>query len=195
MPKNQKNTLISYILFYSGFMLIILSLLTIVIYTIPFKNYQGNIIHLLCFIIMIVGIILPHIGMNYNLYLWAGYGKYDHFLRLARTQNHTGLIQGIPNNSFSEFNIKNIETKNNIKLVEVEKGIFCGNVENKTIKFDMKWWIRKEYYIYEIILTMLQCEIINSKNIPYKSILKSNTSITDYLTLDIERLNNKRRKK
>ena len=44
----QRNTLISYILFYGGFFLSFASIAIIIIYTIVFGNYEGDYVHLLC---------------------------------------------------------------------------------------------------------------------------------------------------
>lgn len=51
-----KNTLISYLLYYGGFILVIFGVLFIIIYTILFNNYVCHFYHLIMFILAIIGI-------------------------------------------------------------------------------------------------------------------------------------------
>lgn len=65
-----KNTLISYLLYYGGFILVIFAVLFIIIYTILFNNYVCHFYHLIMFILAIIGINFSQFANKFNLYYY-----------------------------------------------------------------------------------------------------------------------------
>ena len=86
---------------------------------------------------------------------------------------HSGLIEGVPNNHKNQFTIKKQQllNVNEIFLYENEKGVFCTSDGLLNLKFDMRYWLKKKYYIYEYILTCLQLEY--SKKLYKKAYIKN----------------------
>lgn len=168
----QRNTLISYILFYGGFFLIFTSIAIILIYTLVFKNYEGDYVHLLCFIFCLIGIVLPFFASDFNLYYYFAMYKPEYKLMKAfRNNSNKGFIQGVPNNSCFEFLVLDIVNCTQLKLIN-EKGIYKGNYNGQSIRLDMQGWIFKNKYIYELIQSYFVIQYLKKNKLPLKYIYK-----------------------
>lgn len=167
----QRNVLISYLLYYGGFFISILSIVIILIYSILFNHHEVDIIHLLCFIAIICGIIFPNFASRFNLYFYFGarYPGYKTMKSFCIDENR-GFIQGVPNNKASEFLKRNMFDLKAITLYK-ENGIYFDI--NKNISIDMKGWLLKDKYVYELIETFYKVEYINKNKLDCKKIYKS----------------------
>ena len=153
--------MISYLLFYGGFFLALSSIITALIYTLGFNNYDVNVIHWICFGSLIFGIISPFFASYFNLYYYFSMYRPEYKLHKAlRANPTTGFIQGVPNNNYSEFvAIKYVYGKT--LILEYNDGVYTGKLDAKDIVIDMQGWILKDVYVYELIETMLKLEYIN----------------------------------
>lgn len=168
----QRNTLISYILFYGGFFLIFTSITIILIYTLVFKNYEGDYVHLLCFIFCLIGIVLPFFASDFNLYYYfAMYRPEYKMMKAFRNNSNKGFIQGVPNNNCFEFLALDIINCTQLELIN-EKGIYKGNYNGQSIKLDMKGWIFKNKYVYELIQSYFVIQYLKKHKLPLKYIYK-----------------------
>lgn len=170
--KKQRNTLISYILFYGGFFLIFTSITIILIYTLVFKNYEGDYVHLLCFIFCLIGIVMPFFASNFNLYYYFAMYKPEYkMMKAFRNNSNKGFIQGVPNNNCFEFLALDIINCTQLELIN-EKGIYKGNYNGQSIKLDMKGWIFKNKYVYELIQSYFVIQYLKKHKLPLKYIYK-----------------------
>ncbi len=192
MKKNQKYCFISHVLVFGGISISLLSILFLLIHCIVFKNYEANYVHLIFFVIMVIGIIIPFHAPSYNPMYHIGYYTYPE-MKLLRSKN--GLIEGVPNNCYDEFRFtfKKQFNQNRIEIVEVDQGIYEGTINEKTIRFDMKNWIRKRYYIYEYFMTKLQLET-NDKKTKQGFLMDNTFSRQSELILIIKNNKNKSKK-
>lgn len=175
MIKKQKNTLISYLLYYGGFMLVIFAVLFVIIYTIPFNNYVCDVFHLIMLILAIVGIILPQFAGKFNLYYYFVMAHPNYKLKKSlRLNPDYGFVQGVPVNAFSEFNFNFITEDNKLVLTKKE-GVYYGVYNSKNIILDMRGWICKDKYVFEFLHTFFRLQFIKkkkmSKKYSYKTIL------------------------
>ena len=175
MTKKQKNTLISYLLYYGGFVLMIFAVFFIIIYTIFFNNYECNVIHLIMFILVIVGIILPPFAEKFNLYYYFVMSHPNYKLKKAlRLNPDYGFVQGVPVNDFSEFNLS-FTTEDNKLVLTKKKGIYYGVYNSKNIILNMRGWICKDKYVFEFLHTFFRLQFIKKKKMSkeylYKTIL------------------------
>jgi len=176
--KKQKNTLISYLLFYGGFLLSITSIIVIIIYTIVSENYFGNFVHIILFILIIIGVITPEFASYFNLYFYiALYNPNYKVEKALRVEHDKGFIQGVPNNKFEEYNIIN-RIDDGIITLEYKNGVFVGNYKEKLVTIDMKGWIFKKKYVFELLHTSLRINYVNRRKLSlkytYKNIIDSN---------------------
>lgn len=188
MSKHQKRILITNVCVSSGIILAVLgvALMNIFGFCISDGNLSGKLI-LLAFILMIIGFILLIIATRTNskYAIYAGYirSKFGPPLREYYAS------AGVPNNAFLEFDIfisKNLPEV--LYAQEIAKGVYEINIDQKKYTFDMRGWILKEYYIYEIILTKIQIKFMLKKNI--KSLCKSlHISEINNLKIEFIRLN------
>lgn len=170
--KKQRNTLISYILFYGGFFLIFTSITIIIIYTLVFKNYEGDYVHLLCFIFCLIGIVMPFFASDFNLYYYFAMYKPEYkMMKAFRNNSNKGFIQGVPNNNCFEFLALDIINCTQLELIN-EKGIYKGNYNGQSIKLDMKGWIFKNKYVYELIQSYFVIQYLKKHKLPLKYIYK-----------------------
>lgn len=170
--KKQRNTLISYILFYGGFFLIFTSITIILIYTLVFKNYEGDYVHLLCFIFCLIGIVMPFFASDFNLYYYFAMYKPEYkMMKAFRNNSNKGFIQGVPNNNCFEFLVLDIINCTQLELIN-EKGIYKGNYNGQSIKLDMKGWIFKNKYVYELIQSYFVIQYLKKHKLPLKYIYK-----------------------
>lgn len=170
--KKQRNTLISYILFYGGFFLIFTSITIILIYTLVFKNYEGDYVHLLCFIFCLIGIVMPFFASDFNLYYYFAMYKPEYkMMKAFRNNSNKGFIQGVPNNNCFEFLALDIINCTQLELIN-EKGIYKGNYNGQSIKLDMKGWIFKNKYVYELIQSYFVIQYLKKHKLPLKYIYK-----------------------
>lgn len=176
--KKQRNVLISYLLYYGGFVLSIISIVVILIYTITFGNHEGDYIHLICFLGMMLGITTPFFASRFNIYYY--FSLHNPNYELVKELNcslEVGFIQGVPNNDCSEFLNPNIM---NVKKIELTKqdGIFLGMCNGENIKIDMRGWILKDRYVYELFQTYYIVQYIKKNKMPldmiYKTIISDN---------------------
>lgn len=166
--KKQKNTLISYLLFYGGFLVFINSIIAIMIYTIVFENYVVNFVHIILFILIIIGVITPLFASDFNLFFYFTLYNPDYKLRRRLlVDSNKGFIQGVPNNKFKDFNIiKKIVS--GIITLDYNDGVFIGECEDNSITIDMNGWIFKKKYLFELIHTSLKINYVNSRRLPLK---------------------------
>lgn len=166
--KKQKNTLISYLLFYGGFLVSINSIIVIIIYTIVFENYVGNFVHIMLFILIIIGVITPLFASDFNLFFYFTLHNPDYKLkRQLLVDSNKGFIQGVPNNKFKDFNIIE-KIVSGIITLEYNDGVFIGEYEDNSITIDMNGWIFKKKYLFELIHTSLKINYVNSRRLPLK---------------------------
>lgn len=168
----QRNTLISYILFYGGFFLIFTSIAIIIIYALVFENYEGDYVHLLCFIFCLIGLVMPFFASDFNLYYYFAMYKPEYKLMKAfRNNSNKGFIQGVSNNSCFEFLVLDIVNCTQLKLIN-EKGIYKGNYNGQSIRLDMQGWIFKNKYVYELIQSYFVIQYLKKHKLPLKYIYK-----------------------
>lgn len=173
MTKKQKNTLISYLLYYGGFILAFLAIIFVIIYTIFFNNYVCNVFHLIMFILLIAGIILPQFAGDFNLYYYFVMHHPDYKLTKAlRLDQDYGFVQGVPVNAFSEFNF-NFITESNKLILSKKDGVYYGVYNSNTIKIDMRGWICKDKYVFEFLHTFFRLQFIKKKKMPLKYVYKT----------------------
>lgn len=168
MKENQKKILKGYIILFVGFILSLSSILFIIIYTNVLQNHLGSVPIILFLIFIFLGILLITISPCYNIMLMHNFNFFIH--PAISTGSTKWFIQGVPNNSFNEFNLNFNQIKNLEELIikEVDKGIYISKINNREIKFDMVGWLRKRYYIYEYLMTIIQ--INSNRNIVKKNI-------------------------
>ena len=168
----QRNTLISYILFYGGFFLSFASIAIIIIYTLVFGNYEGDYVHLLCFIFCLIGIVMPFFASNFNLYYYFAMYKPEYkMMKAFRNSSNKGFIQGVPNNNCFEFLALDIINCTQLELIN-EKGIYKGNYNGQSIRLDMQGWIFKNKYVYELIQSYFVIQYLKKHKLPLKYIYK-----------------------
>ena len=168
----QRNTLISYILFYGGFFLSFASIAIIIIYTLVFGNYEGDYVHLLCFIFCLIGIVMPFFASNFNLYYYFAMYKPEYkMMKAFRNNSNKGFIQGVPNNNCFEFLALDIINCTQLELIN-EKGIYKGNYDGQSIRLDMQGWIFKNKYVYELIQSYFVIQYLKKHKLPLKYIYK-----------------------
>ncbi len=168
----QRNTLISYILFYGGFFLSFASIAIIIIYTLVFGNYEGDYVHLLCFIFCLIGIVMPFFASNFNLYYYFAMYKPEYkMMKAFRNNSNKGFIQGVPNNNCFEFLALDIINCTQLELIN-EKGIYKGNYNGQSIRLDMQGWIFKNKYVYELIQSYFVIQYLKKHKLPLKYIYK-----------------------
>lgn len=168
----QRNTLISYILFYGGFFLSFASIAIIIIYTLVFENYEGDYVHLLCFIFCLIGIVMPFFASNFNLYYYFAMYKPEYkMMKAFRNNSNKGFIQGVPNNNCFEFLALDIINCTQLELIN-EKGIYKGNYNGQSIRLDMQGWIFKNKYVYELIQSYFVIQYLKKHKLPLKYIYK-----------------------
>jgi hypothetical protein len=173
MTKKQKNTLISYILYYGGFIMVFFAMLFIIIYTILFNNYVCDVFHLIMFILLIVGIILPQFAGKFNLYYYFAMSHPNYKLKKSlRLNPNLGFIQGVPVNSFYEFNTNFLTEEKKLVLIE-KNGLYCGVYNSKKIILDMRGWICKDKYVFELLQTFYRLQFIKKKKMSKKYIYKT----------------------
>ena len=180
--KKQKNVLISYFLFYGGFLLSILSICVVLIYSLLFGNTKGDIIHIISFIVLIIGIILPYFASDFNLYFYFSSHKPEYFLhKCLRVNDDRGFIQGVPNNNYKEFLCPGITNCTSLELYNCD-GIFTGKHNNQSIRIDMRGWILKNKYVYELFQTYYIINYLKEHKIPLKNISKkiNNKNINEF---------------
>lgn len=175
--KKQRNVLISYLLYYGGFLLLIISLILILIYTKVFENYVVDFINLLLVILAIIGSILPLFASGFNLIFYYGYNPNYKLAKALRVDHDKGFIQGVPNNKFEEYKIIN-RIDDGIITLEYKNGVFVGNYKEELVTIDMNGWIFKKKYIFELLHTSLRINYVNRRKLSlkytYKTIIDSN---------------------
>ena len=161
MKENQKIILKAYIICFSGLLLSLSSLVFIPIYANVLKNPFGDFPVIILIILIFVGVFLIQLSSKYNILLISDFRMFIH--PAITTGNNKWFIQGVPNNNYSEFALKfsQLNKLNEINIKEIKNGIYELTLNDKIVKFDMQGWIRKEYYIYEYILTIFQLTTIN----------------------------------
>ena len=161
MKENQKIILKAYIICFSGLLLSLSSLVFIPIYANILKNPFGDFPVIILIILIFVGVFLIQLSSKYNILFISDFRMFIH--PAITTGNNKWFIQGVPNNNYSEFALKfsQLSKLNEINIKEIKNGIYELTLNDKIVKFDMQGWIRKEYYIYEYILTIFQLSTIN----------------------------------
>ena len=172
MFKNQKKVFMSFLLAYGGIFTMVSTFILLYLYINIFKEPFGNVFS----IIGICFLILSTFSMICAQYFNPMFNTRVHPI-------HSGLIEGVPNNHKNQFSFKinQLININEITLYEKEKGVFYNPEEELNIKFDMRYWLKKKYYIYEYILTCLQLEY--STKI-YKKVFVYNISKLDIIFIN-----------
>ena len=162
MYKKQKRVFISILLAYGGLSIMLIMLILIYVYIEILNEIYGDFLSIIGIFILILSLIFMISAQRFN----------PMFSTRAFTF-HTGLIEGVPNNHKNQFTIKKQQLLNinEIFLYENEKGVFCTGDGLLNLKFDMRYWVRKKFYIYEYILTCLQLEY--SKKLYKKAYIKN----------------------
>ncbi|MDE7263343.1 MAG: hypothetical protein K2N64_01600 [Anaeroplasmataceae bacterium] len=192
MSKHQKRVIITNACVTSGIILTLLgiALMNIFGFCILDKNLSGKLI-LSAFLLVIIGFILLIIATRKN----AKYAIYAGYIRskFGPPLREYFASAGVPNNAFLEFDISiSKHLPEVLHAQEITKGVYEIKVDEKKYTFDMKGWIHKEYYIYEIILAKIQIKFMLKKNI--KSLCKSlHISEINNLKIEFLRLNGKKR--
>lgn len=166
MYKNQKKVFKGYLILSLGIMISLCSIIFIPVYSNILKKPLGDIPVIILLILIFIGVFLIIFSSKYNIML---FGDYKIFINPAIiTSTNKWFIQGIPNNNCTEFDFRYNDILNSKEIIisEEDNGIFILNLNNKIAKFDMRGWLRKEYYIYEYILSILQ---LNFKTKVYKT--------------------------
>ena len=157
MHKHQKQNFLTLICLFLGIPVGLFGFCTIGIWFYIFNNQDLagvlTLISLSCITLGIISLIL----LRTNHYKFFKL-KYHAFI----TVKNYG-IKGVPNNSFLEFKIPIENLPDELVFIEEKKGIFYTVVNEKKYVFDMRGWILKKYYIYEILLTMIQLRFCENK--------------------------------
>lgn len=166
MYKNQKKVFKGYLILSLGIMISLCSLIFIPVYSNILKKPLGDIPVIILLILIFIGVFLIIFSSKYNIMLFGG-----HRIVISPaiiTGTNKWFIQGVPNNNCTEFDFRYNDILNSKEIIisEEDKGIFILNLNDKIAKFNMRGWLRKEYYIYEYILTILQ---LNFKTKVYKT--------------------------
>ncbi len=192
--KKQKNVLISYILFDGGFLSAFLSFIFLILYTIVFDNYKMILVHCFCMVLVLLGTILPFFAHNYSLYFYFSMYKPEYkLMKSLRIDSDTGFIQGVPNNNCSEFLVSNITKCSKIELKK-EKGIYIGKCNGQFIRIDMKGWLFKDKYVYELLQTYFIIEYLIMHRLSFKYVYKKINN-NDINEVELIFINGKKRKK
>lgn len=185
MTKKQKNTLISNLLYYGGFILTTFAIIFLIIYTIAFNKHTVNSVHLSMFVLAIIGLITPQFAEKFNLYFYFSMYNPNYKLRKALRQDPDfGFIQGVPVNSFSEFSFTISFSETNLMLTK-RNGIYYGIYNSKPIKLDMRGWLCKDKYVYEFFHTFYRLQFMKRRKMPLKYIYKTikGEDIIDFLLI------------
>lgn len=175
MYNNQKKILKGYLFLYTGLFLCFGMIAFIPIYSNVLNNFFGDIPIFIAIIIFLFGISIIFISARYNIMLLINYKCFISPCLLV--SNGGWFIQGVPNNKKQDFKLyySNLLKEKLILFIETKKGVYeCSSLN---IKFDMKKWIRKKYYIYEYLITLLQCEL-SSKKIYHSVFLNSTKNVS-----------------
>ena len=192
MSKHQKKTLITNVCVSSGIILVFfgIALMSIFGFCISDKNLAGMMIFV-AFLLVIIGFALLIIASRMS----AKYAYYAGRLRsmLGPPVKEFFAYAGVPNNSFSEFDIPISKFLPEVlQAQEITKGVYEIDIEEQKYTFDMRGWIHKEYYIYEIILTKIQTKFMIKKKV--NSLCNSlETSPLFRLKLEFIKLNGKKK--
>ena len=156
MNRNQKQIFKGYLIRILGYLIALSNIAIILIYHNYLQNPLNDILFIILIISIIIGVFLICFASYYNIMLFVYLEL--HVNSFTPTTPNAYFIQGVPNNNFTEYDLKyeDISKLQELIIKEIEKGIFVLNLNDKIIRFDMKGWIRKEYYIYEYIMTIIQ---------------------------------------
>lgn len=158
MYQNQRTILKGYILCFFGILISILSMSFMPIYANILNNPIGDIPIYILLIFVFIGIFMIISSSKFNIMLIHNFRL---FIHPAIIVNDTKwFIQGVPNNPYKDFaiDLNQILDLKEIVFKEIEKGIYVLNVKEEILRFDMRGWIRKRYYIYEYFLTLIQLQ-------------------------------------
>lgn len=161
MYKNQNKVFKGYLFMCAGLLLCFGMMLFIPIYSNVLKNPFGDFPIFMAIFIIILSIFIIFMSSRYNIMLLI-----DHkgFISPGLLIGNGGwFIQGVPNNKKEDFKVHYSDLLNEEQIVFLErkKGVF--ECDSLNIKFDMTKWLRKKYYIYEYLLTILQCKFASEK--------------------------------
>lgn len=157
MYKHQTQNLIILISLFFGIPTGFFGCFTLGIWFTIIKSEEfAGILTMISFFSMIIGIIaISWLRRNYYKFFRLNVKS------LITVRNYG--IKGVPNNRFIEFKIPIKNLPNKLVFIEEKKGIFYTVFNEKKYVFDMRGWIYKKYYIYEILLTMIQLRFCENK--------------------------------
>lgn len=115
---------------------------------------------------------MPFFASDFNLYYYFAMYKPEYkMMKAFRNNSNKGFIQGVPNNNCFEFLALDIINCTQLELIN-EKGIYKGNYNGQSIKLDMKGWIFKNKYVYELIQSYFVIQYLKKHKLPLKYIYK-----------------------
>ncbi|MDE5546902.1 MAG: hypothetical protein K2I88_05505, partial [Anaeroplasmataceae bacterium] len=159
MSKHQKRVLITNACGLSGIILTFsgIALMNIFGFCIQDKNLAGKLI-LGALILVIMGFIFLIIATRTS----AKFAIHGGYLRTMFPPSLEYFASaGVPNNSLTEFDLPITKFLPEVlQAQEIIKGVYEIHVDEQKYVFNMKGWIHKEYYIYEIILTKIQTKFM-----------------------------------
>lgn len=183
MYKHQKQNLITLICIYVGFPIIFLGALTLSVWFFVLENDKlAGILTLISFICMIIGLIMLRWLQGHF------YKFYKANIKFLTSVKDYG-IKGVPNNKFSDFKIPIDDLPDRLLFLEEVKGIYCTMINEKKYIFDMRGWLLKKYYIYELLLTMIQLRYCQNKS---ENLLLSLETKYDSVSIEFK-INSKKR--
>lgn len=158
MYKLQRKNLISIICIYIGLPISIIGVCTLFLWFRIISNEElAGILTIVSFSLICIGILMYE-WLNFNHYKFRNV----FFKRFISVTDYG--IKGVPNNKYQEFEIPIDYLPNKILFTEEKKGIFNTTINEKKYVFDMRGWILKKYYVYELLLVMLQLKYSNNNN-------------------------------
>lgn len=156
MFENQKEIFKGYFLMYFGVSSFLSSSVLILIYVNVLHKPFGVFPVFFLFFVTLVCPFIISFSSRYNIMLIGNFKNL--FIPRIHTNNGKLFIQGVPNNHINDFilSFHDIVGLNQIIIKEINKGVYIFDINDRIIKFDMRGWMRKEYYIYEYLLTIIQ---------------------------------------
>ena len=184
MFEKQKWCLKSHIFVSIGLILSVFGSSLFMYYTFILNHKVVDVFHFISTTSILVGIILAYLAKSYNIMYSFGYNS-GRMIRLVSLGKRVGFNEGVPNNQAGEFYLTYFDLlkEEKIDIEEIEEEIYETIINEKVIRFDMRKWRRKRFYIYEYFLTVIQLYFGNNNN--EACFYKENASKIKHLELNI----------
>ena len=165
MFEKQKWCLKSHILISIGLILSVFGSSLFMFYTFILNQKVVDVFHFISIVSILAGIVLAYLAKSYNIMYSFGYSS-GRMIRLVSLGKRIGFNEGVPNNQVGEFHLTYLDLlkEEKIDIEETEEEIFETIINEKVIRFDMRKWRRKRFYIYEYFLTVIQLYFGSSNN-------------------------------